>query len=82
MNFLARTDELFCLVMEITKNRSNGIFGKTLKLLRSLRREVVFIGVAGLISRLVIVALGLSQDLLALPTIRIPFRILTRMADS
>ncbi|HEX7620908.1 MAG TPA: hypothetical protein VF359_06885 [Anaerolineales bacterium] len=45
-------------------------------LLRSFRRKVVFIGVAGLFSWLVIVALGLSRDSLALPAGWLPLRIL------
>jgi O-antigen ligase len=58
------------------------LMGKILTLLRSIRKEDVFIGVAGLFTLLGIIALGLSQDSLAMPTIWIPLGILIGLADS
>jgi hypothetical protein len=46
-----------------------------LTLLRSIRKELIFIGMAGLLSWLAIVALGLSQDSLAMPTVWLPLGI-------
>jgi O-antigen ligase len=58
------------------------VLAKILTLLRSLRKDVVFIGVAGLFSWLAIVALGLSQDSLAMPTIWLPLGILIGLTRS
>ncbi len=55
------------------------LLGKVIHLLRSSRRDLVFTGVAGLFSWLVIVALGLSQDSLASAVIWLPLGILMGM---
>jgi hypothetical protein len=50
-------------------------------LLRSKRKELVFVGTASLLAWFAIVALGLSQDSLAMLNIWMPFGILVGMAD-
>jgi O-antigen ligase len=51
-------------------------FGKILKLLRSKRKELAFLGTASLLALLSIVILGFTQDSLAMPIIWIPLGIL------
>jgi O-antigen ligase len=51
------------------------VLGKILTLSRSVRKELIFIGMAGLLSWLAIFALGLSQDSLAMPTVWLPLGI-------
>jgi O-antigen ligase len=53
--------------------------GKILGLLRSKRRELVFLGTASLLAWLSIVMLGLTQDSLAMPIIWLPLGILFGM---
>jgi O-antigen ligase len=53
--------------------------GKILKLLRSNRKELAFLGTASLLAWLSIVVLGLTQDSLAMPIIWIPLGILIGM---
>jgi O-antigen ligase len=54
--------------------------GKTLALLRSRRKELVFVGTASLMAWLAIIALGFTQDSLAMLTIWMPLGILIGMA--
>jgi O-antigen ligase len=58
------------------------VLGKTLKLLRSSSKEMIFVGVAGLCSWLAIVTLGMSQDSFAMPTIWIPLGIVLGLAEA
>jgi O-antigen ligase len=58
------------------------VFSKILSLLRSPRKDQSFIGVAGLFSLLTILALGLSQDSFAMPTIWIPLGVFIGLAES
>jgi O-antigen ligase len=53
--------------------------GQILKLLRSKRKELAFLGTASLMAWLSIVVLGLTQDSLAMPIIWIPLGILIGM---
>ena len=57
------------------------VLGKIVKLLRSVNKEVVFIGVAGLCSWLAIVLLGMSQDSFAMATIWIPLGLTLGLAE-
>jgi O-antigen ligase len=57
------------------------LLGKVFTLLRSKRKELVFVGTASLLAWFAIVALGLSQDSLAMLNIWMPFGILVGMAD-
>jgi O-antigen ligase len=54
--------------------------GKILKLLRSNRKELAFLGTASLLAWLSIVILGFTQDSLAMPIIWIPLGILIGIA--
>ncbi len=58
------------------------LFGKTLALLRSRRKELVFIGTASLLAWFAIVALGFTQDSLAMLNIWMPLGILIGMSNS
>jgi hypothetical protein len=58
------------------------LFGKVLALLRTRRKQLVFVGTASLLAWLTIVALGISQDSLAMLNIWMPLGILIGMADS
>jgi O-antigen ligase len=58
------------------------LLGKLLSLLRSRRKELVFVGMASLLAWFSIVALGLSQDSLAMLNIWMPLGILIGIADS
>jgi hypothetical protein len=58
------------------------LLGKLLSLLQSRRKELVFVGMASLLAWFSIVALGLSQDSLAMFNIWMPLGILIGIADS
>jgi len=58
------------------------MFGKTLALLRSRRKEMAFLGAASLLALLAIIAFGFSQDSLAMPNIWLPLGILAGMVDA
>jgi len=58
------------------------ILGKGFTLLRSRRKELVFVGTASLLAWFGIVALGITQDSLAMLNIWMPLGILVGMADS
>ena len=57
------------------------MLGKALTLLRSSRKFLAFVGAAGLLAWFVIVALGFSQDSLAMPTIWFSFGLLVGIVD-
>ncbi len=56
------------------------VLGKVLTLLRSQRKELVFLGAASLLAWFAIVALGFTQDSLAMPNMWISIGILLGMA--
>ncbi len=58
------------------------VLGKVLTLMRSRRKELVFVGVASLLAWFAIVALGFTQDSLAMPNMWINIGILLGMAAS
>jgi len=58
------------------------LLGKVLALLRELRKELVFVGTASLLAWFGIVALGFTQDSLAMLNIWMPLGILIGMTDS
>jgi O-antigen ligase len=57
------------------------MFGKTLDLLRSKQKHLLFLGAASLVALFTIVVLGITQDSLAMPTVWLPFGILIGMTD-
>ncbi len=58
------------------------VLGKVFTLLKSRRKELVFAGTASLLAWFAIVALGFTQDSLAMLNIWMPLGILVGMADS
>ena len=58
------------------------LLGKVLALLRSRHKELAFVGTASLLAWFAIVALGFTQDSLAMLNIWMPLGILIGMADS
>jgi O-antigen ligase len=57
------------------------MLGKILSLLRSKRKDMAFLGVAGLLAWFSIVMLGFTQDSFAMPTIWLPLGILMGISD-
>lgn len=58
------------------------ILGKVFTLLKSCRKELVFVGTASLLAWFAIVALGFTQDSLAMLNIWMPLGILVGLADT